>query len=58
MKEGHISFKFKSENIMDTVPICGESISVKDLKEEIAKKRNLGLANEKEMKKKIKIILI
>lgn len=58
MKEGHISFKFKSENIMDTVPICGESISVKDLKEEIAKKRNLGRTNEKNKQNKNILIYI
>lgn len=43
MKEGHISFKFKSENKMDTVKFFGESVSVKELKQLIAGSRNLNL---------------
>mgnify|MGYP006301079047 CR=1 FL=1 len=32
MKEGHISFKFKSENKLDTVKFFGDTIMVKELK--------------------------
>lgn len=42
MKEGHISFKFKSENKLDTVKFHGESIFIKDLKVLIAEARKLG----------------
>jgi len=46
MKEGHISFKFKSENKLDTVKFHGESIFIKDLKGLIAEARKLGIINE------------
>ena len=42
MKEGHITFKFKSESDYDTVKIPGESIAIKDLKNLVAQQRKLG----------------
>ena len=42
MKEGHITFKFKSENQFDTVKFFGESIILKELKNLIATNRKLG----------------
>lgn len=49
MKEGHITFKFKSESDYDTVKIPGESIAIKDLKTIIAIQRKLGHDAQKEL---------
>lgn len=39
MKEGIISYKFKSEKAFDSIKFYGESISVSDLKRNVEEKR-------------------
>lgn len=39
MKEGIISYKFKSEKMFDSVKFYGETISLSDLKRNIEEKR-------------------